>query len=122
MDDAWIPIILFGSIAVVMGLWLYFRYRSRQAVQQTVRAAIEKGQELSPELLESLGQPKVSGDADLRRGVVSLAIGIAFGILAVVISGEEPDAFRPILGAASFPATIGVAYLALWLFAGKKDA
>lgn len=122
MDDAWIPIILFGSIAIVTAFWLYFRYRTKQSLQKTVRAAIEKGQDLSPELLASLGQPKVSGDADLRRGIISVAIGIAFAILALVVSVEEPDAVRPMLGVAAFPGTIGVAYLALWLFAGKKDA
>lgn len=122
MTDEWIPIILFISAAVVLGLWLYFRYRTRQALQETIRVAIEKGQDLSPELLESLGQTKQSGHVDLRRGAVALAIGIAFGVLALVLGPAEPDAVRPMLGVAAFPTLIGVAYLALWLFSRKKDA
>lgn len=119
MDDAWIPIILFGSTTIILTVWLYFRFRTRQALQQTVQAAIEKGLDLSPELLASLGQPKQSGDADLRRGINAMALAAAFVILALVV--DEADALRPMLGVAAFPGMFGVAYLSLWLFAGKKE-
>ncbi len=120
MHEFWIPIVLFVSIAVVLSLWIFFRYRSRSALQQTVQIAIEKGQELSPELLEKLGQPGTSRDSDLRRGVISLGIGIAFAIFALIL--DEADAIRPLLGVAAFPFMLGVAYLALWAFVGKKGA
>ena len=120
MNEMWIPIILFISIAVVMSLWIYFRYQSRSALQQTVQAAIEKGQDLSPELLEKLGQPGTSRETDLRRGMISVGIGLAFAIFAVVL--DEADAVRPLLGVAAFPFMLGVAYLALWGFMGKKGA
>ena len=119
MEDVWIPIILFIATAVVMSLWIYFRYRSRNALQQTVRAAIEKGQDLSPELLDRLGQPRSSGHMDLRRGVIAVGIGVAFAIFAFVL--DERDAVRPLLAIAAFPFMLGVAYLALWGFAGNKN-
>lgn len=120
MADHWVPIIMFISIAVVLSFWLYFRYRSRSALQQTVQAAIEKGHDLSPELLDRLGQPETSGHADLRRGVIALGLGVAFAIFAVVL--DESDAVRPLVGIAAFPSVLGIAYLALWKFAGNKDS
>ena len=119
VSEMWVPIVLFAAIAVVISFWLYFRYRSRHALQQTVQAAIEKGQDLSPELLDRLGQPNTSGDTDMRRGVIAIGIGIAFAVFAFVL--DERDAVRPLLATAAFPFVIGVAYLALWRLAGSKS-
>ncbi len=119
MEVMWVPISMFVALAIVLSLWLYYRFRARGALQQTVQLAIEKGHELSPELLERLGQPKISGHSDMRRGVIAISLGIAFAVFALVI--DEADAVRPMLGVAAFPFLIGVAYLALWRFAGDKD-
>ena len=119
MEAIWVPISMFIALAIVLSLWLYFRSRDRSALQQTVQLAIEKGQELSPEVLDRLGQPKVSGHADLRRGVIAISLAIAFALFAVII--DEADAERPMLAVAAFPFLIGVAYILLWRFAGDKD-
>ena len=46
-----IPIVLFIAIAVVLYARYYFDHRTKQAVQQTVRTAIEQGQQITPEIL-----------------------------------------------------------------------
>jgi len=120
MEGILVPITMFVSVALVLSAWLYFRYRTRNAVQQTVQVAIEKGHELSPELLDRLGQPQTSGHTDLRRGVIAISLGVAFAIFAFVL--DDVEATRPMLGVAAFPFIVGVAYLALWRFAGDKDA
>ena len=48
VSRVWLP--------VVLSFWLYFRYRAKVALQQTVQKAIERGQELSPDVLDRLGQ------------------------------------------------------------------
>lgn len=113
-----IPIAFFIATVLVVWIVILFRYRGRRDVQATYRAAIERGQELTPELLERLGerQPK---NRDLRRGVVLLGTGLAFAIFGVVL-GEE-DAIRPMLAVGAFPFLIGAAYLGLWKF-GEKDS
>lgn len=120
MSELWIPIVLFTAPAIVVSLWIYFRFRTRSALQQTVQAAIEKGQDLSPELLAQLGHPPSSPNADLRRGVISVALALAFAIFAFVLN--EVDAIRPLLGLAAFPFMLGVSYLALWQFTGDKNS
>ncbi|HEX9876946.1 MAG TPA: DUF6249 domain-containing protein [Gammaproteobacteria bacterium] len=112
-----IPIVLFVSVAVVISMVIYWSYRTRREVQATVRIAIEKGQELTPELLERLGQLGPSSQADLRRGVIALATGLGIAAFGVLV-GEE-DAVRPLLAISALPALIGLAYLGLWRFSSR---
>jgi hypothetical protein len=116
-NELWVPIVLFLSIATVLGLWFYFRYRARREVQETVRAAIERGQELTPEFLERLGEPGDARQSDLRRGVIAAGIGAGFIAFALIL-GEE-DAVRPLMAIGMFPVMIGLAYLGLWRFVDR---
>jgi Ca2+/Na+ antiporter len=113
-----IPITLFVVTFLVVWVVVLFRYRAKREIQATYRAAIEQGQELTPELLERLGetQPK---NRDLRRGVISLCIGLAFVIFALVLG--EQDAVRPMIAVGMFPMLLGAAYLGLWTFSGKDS-
>ena len=52
-----VPSVLFISIAIVVALFFYFRSRARREMQMTLRAAIDKGQELTPDVIERLGTP-----------------------------------------------------------------
>lgn len=110
----WVPITLFICLAVVVALFLYFRFRSRREAQQTVRAALEKGAELTPELLQQLGEPQRPRNSDMRRGVIGISLGIGFAAFGLLL-GEE-DAVRPFLAIGAFPLLIGIAYLGLWKF------
>ncbi len=113
-----VPMILFITIGAVFALAFYMKYKTRHDVQNTVRAAIERGEVLSPELIETLAVSISSPYADLRKGVISLALGAA-GMSFAVLLGEE-DAARPIMALSVFPILIGLAYLGLWYFIGSK--
>ena len=118
-----VPIVMFIAIAVVMCVYYYMRHRTGEAVQKTVQTAIEQGQELTPEILERLGQtpkrkPADLRMADLRRGVVLISVGLGIAAFGALV-GEE-DAMRPLLAIGALPLLIGVAYLGLWRF-GKSD-
>jgi len=86
-----VPIVALLCIAVVPGLYFYFRYRTRRELQNTLRAAIERGLELTPQLLEQLGEPAQRKDADLRRGVLAIAVGV--GLAAFGLLQEDPEVF-----------------------------
>ena len=119
MDEMWIPIVMFISVAIVFCLWFYFRYKARVATQQTFRLALEKGSELTPEFIKQLGEPEPSKDKDLRRGLIWVALGLALAILGAAIN--EPEAMGPIFGSAAFPALVGVAYLIMWRYGARKE-
>lgn len=112
MNEAWIPIVMFIMLGMVIGLFFYFRFRSRAELQSTVRVALEKGQELSPELLERLGEPRKLPVQDLRRGIISVAV--AFAIMSFGYFVDDEDALRPLLGVSCLPLFVGLAYLLMW--------
>lgn len=120
MAEDLVPIVLFITIGGVFALAFYLKYRTRHDVQNTVRAAIERGESLSPELIETLAVSISSPFADLRKGVISLALGAA-GMSFAVLLGEE-DAVGPIMALSTFPILVGIAYLGLWFFTGRNRA
>lgn len=119
MDIDLVPITMFAATALVFCLFFYFRFRSRREVQQTLRSAIEKGHELTPELLEQLGEARPGRTADLRRGVIAVGIGLGFAAFGLVL-GEE-DAVQPLVAVGTFPFLVGLAYLGLWKFREREQ-
>ncbi len=118
-----VPTVFFGSIVGVVWLVSYFNGRKRTTIHETLRHAIDKGQTLSPDLLEKMSLVTDPVRADLRRGVLFLAFGAAFAVLAAMIGMEESEALTPMLGVATFPIFLGIAYIGLWAFSrGKSEA
>ncbi len=118
MEVFLVPITLFVSLAVVASLVIYFRFRSRRDIQLTLRGVIDKGQELTPELLEKIGEPKRPANADLRRGIIAVSLGVGFAAFGFLL--DEADAVRPLIAIGAFPFLLGLAYLGLWFFRDKE--
>jgi len=117
-----IPITIFISAAIVFIVFLFLRYRTRYDYQRTVRLAVEKGQQLTPEFLERLNdraiQQERNPNRDLRLGSICVAIGLAIGSFGLILG--EPDAVRPLMGVGNLPLLVGLALLALWKFAPRE--
>ena len=116
--EMWVPIVMFGGLAVVLSLFVWFRYKAKHDLQLTIQAAIEKGEGLTTEMIDNLMNPPVPPQRDLRRGVVGVLTAVGFALFALIL-GEE-DAVRPLLGVAMFPLSIGVAFLLMHRF-GRSD-
>ena len=110
----WVPISMFVGITVVMSLLVLFRYRNRRDVQETIRSALDKGVELTPEAIDRLGHPKPPKNKDLRAGVIWLSLGA--GLVLIGFAVPEPEALRGLLAGAALPFCIGTAYLILHKF------
>jgi len=115
----WVPIIMFIGITVVLCVLIWFRYRTRSEVQQTIRSALDKGQELSPELIERLVQPKQPKGKDLRLGVMWLAVAVGVSAFGFGIPDED-DVARIFLGIAALPFAVGIAYVILYKFTDRE--
>lgn len=118
MREEMIPIVMFIAMAFVFIVFFYLKFRAKVETQQTIRIALEKGTELSPEFIKQIGEPEPPKDGDLRRGMIWIAIGLGFVLLALGIRDE--DATGPMLGTASFPTLIGIAYLIMWRYGARK--
>jgi len=114
-----VPIVALLSIATVPVLYFYFRYRSRQESQSTLRAAIERGLELTPELLQQLGEPARHKDADLRRGVLTMAVGIGLAAFGLLVA--DPEVFSRLRAGGALFFIIGLAFLGLWRFSNGRQ-
>ena len=117
-----IPVILFISTAIVLALYIYYRYRARSDRQETIRLALEKGTELSPEILARLGEAEPSKDKDLRRGLIWSALGVALALCGLAVARYDVEAFWGCLAGAAFPFSIGAAYLIMWRYGTRKAA
>jgi hypothetical protein len=106
---------MFLGMTVVFIALFWFRYKSRVEMQQTFRAALDKGQELTPEIIDRLGHPKASKDRDLRYGIIWMALAVALIAFGFGIPDED-DVARIFAGIAAFPFALGVAYLILHKF------
>ncbi|MCH7829426.1 MAG: hypothetical protein IIB75_02555 [Proteobacteria bacterium] len=114
MSEYMIPIVMFAGITIVFCALFWFRYKARSEMQQTFRAALDKGQELTPEIIDRLGTPKRSKDKDLRYGIIWLSVAVALALIGFAV--PEPEALRGLLAGAAFPVCIGTAYLILHKF------
>jgi len=54
----WIGFAAVVAPAILLGVFFWLRFRARREMQDTIRIALDKGHELSPELIDRLGHPK----------------------------------------------------------------
>jgi len=123
MEGIFVPIAFFAMIAAIVVGPSYLRSREREKLQETLRIAIEKGQPIPPEVIESMTQgarQPPSADRDLRRGIIWLGVAAGFAAMGWIIGLAEPDATYPMLGVAAFPAFIGLAFLVIALVSRRK--
>ena len=121
MVEEFIPITMFIGLTIIISLFFWFKYRGRSDMQATIRSAIERGQDLSPEIIDRLGHPKRQKDQDLRLALIWLAIAAGLALCGFFVPDPSGNAFRGTLSAAAFPFCIGVAYLIMWQFASKEQ-
>ena len=121
MGGEMIPISMFIGLTVVLSLFVWFRFRIRNDTQATIRTAIEKGQELTPEIIDRLGHPRPHEDRDLRISLIFFALAIALSLFGVALPVDEEQAQRVFMGIAAFPFCLGVAFLIMWRFTERRS-
>ena len=114
--ELFIPIVMFIGITVVLSLFVWFRFRIRNDAQSTIRTAIEKGHELTPEVIDRLGHPRPHKDRDLRVSLIFFALAIALTLFGAALPIDEEHAEYVFMGIAAFPFCLGVAFLIMWRF------
>lgn len=134
-----IPIFFMLVIAVLVIGPTYIRARfaarEREALHATVRAAIEKGQPVPVELMNSLQSaaqtppPVPTRERDLRAGIICICAGIgieiiAYGLWFGLSATDDTAAYiagGAVAGGGAIPGLIGVGFLLLWYLRRKND-
>lgn len=120
-----VPLAFFACIAAIFILPAHFKSKERERMQDTLRAAIEKGQPLPPEVIQAVthgGKWLTTRTQDIRRAVIWLAVAGALATMGGIIGyneGFDGDHMIPFVFAA-IPAFVGLAYLVLGLLNKEK--
>ena len=123
MVEELIPIAMFITIALIFFIVLYFRQRSRSDMQQTIRLALERGTELTPELINRLGAPaEPSKNRDLRIGLIWMSLAVGLALCGLAVPDPSGYALKGTLAGAAFPFAIGLAYLIMWRYGARDTA
>lgn len=120
-----VPLAFFACIAAIFILPAHFKSKERERMQDTLRAAIEKGQPLPPEVIQAVthgGKFLSTRTQDIRRAVIWLAVAGALATIGAIVGWHEgfddenmiPFAF------AAIPLFVGLAYLVLGLLNKEK--
>jgi hypothetical protein len=102
-----IPFAPFVMIVSVVAIVFYFLHRRNKMAHETLRAMIEKGMPVTPELIANLNDKGIKRGEVRNRGTGQLLVGL---ILAGVGIGTIVIAGRP----GFIPLFIGVAFLIVW--------
>jgi len=113
--------LFFAMIAVIIIVPRWLRSREREAMQATLRAAIEKGQPLPPEVIEAISRDArtlPSPTRDLRTGIILLCVAAGFVVMGLAggyLGDGDVDATGWLIGIAAFPGFMGAAFLVMAL-------
>ena len=102
---------LFMTVAAVAGI--VAEYKKRKLELEPLRAAIERGQQLDPAIIERL-MAREQREQDPNPmylqvgGIIAIAAGIGIAALAAFVSQVLPGSLFPILGAGVLVICVGV--------------
>ncbi|MFQ5562547.1 MAG: DUF6249 domain-containing protein [Parvularculaceae bacterium] len=113
-----VPFIVFASTALVIIAAFYYNHRNRRIVYDAIKVAIEKTGAVDAALVEAIIRDRVGPYADLRKGMILIAVAAAFMVLGFMV--DDADAIGPMLGVASFPGLVGIAYVLFHFFAPRE--
>ncbi len=120
--DAELLIPIFGIVGVfgmplgIVIAGLYFDTKNKDKFHSTLQKLIESGQEVSPELLQSIpGYKKENGERnDIRTGTITAAVGIG-----IALFGQFGVSETPLVGIGLLVFSIGLGFLAYGIY--NKD-
>ena len=119
MEDILVPIALFAIAPLIVWAVCAYRYKTKKAIMRLLETMTQKGEPVTPETIHALGIRPRNRNADLRTGIILIALALAFFMLGALIGEEE--ALRGLSGIAMFPLLIGAAYVGIWAFIGRKE-
>ena len=117
----WALLIPLFGIAMPVGIvWIIYDYdnRAKEQFHATLQKLIESGQELSPELLESVPGYKAGkrkDKDDIRSGFILIGVGIGLALFGDLGLGLEV-----VFGAGLLVLSIGVGMLAYGIYSKNK--
>ncbi len=111
-----VPLGLFLMVVLIVWAVVAYRFKAHAESMRVLDSIAGRGDPISPELVRTLGVRGRSRHADLRTGVVLLAIGVA-----TVIFGFGVDSPSEFIGFGAFPGMLGVVFIGLWTLVTRHE-
>lgn len=121
--DALVPIVgivgVFGMPLFIVWVALHFNNKKKEQFHASLQKLIESGQELTPELLQSIPGYVEEGQkvSDIKTGAILIGIGVG-----VVLLGKLGLNATVVWASGLLVASLGLALLAFGIYAEKKNA
>lgn len=117
-EEIIIPIVIFSVPVLIVWIVHHYDDRAKEQFHATLLKLIESGQELSPELLESVPGYKAGkgkDKEDIRSGFITSGVGIGIALFGHFGVGEQP-----LFGIGLLVLSIGVGILAYGIYSKNK--
>ena len=108
-----VPLAFFGMIVTIVGLGLFAAHRKNRMLHETIRAMVEKGQPIPPELLNPDKRSHKAGN-DMGRGLTLVGLGLGLMIFLYVQNNHN-------WAVGMIPMLMGIAFLIAWKFRTKQS-
>jgi hypothetical protein len=113
-----IPIVAMGMPVLI--IWIHFHYdkQNKEQFHKTLQKLIESGQELSPDLLESIpGYRNENNERnDVRSGVIAIGTGVGLALFGHFGLGEDV-----VFGVGLLVLSIGAGRVAYGIYSKNKN-
>ena len=116
-EDVIIPIAGIGMPVLIVWIIFYYDSRVKEQFHATLQKLIESGQELSPELLESVPGYKAGkkNKDDIRSGLITSGVGIGLALF-----GHFGLGVQHVFGVGLLVLSIGVGILTYGIYSKNK--
>jgi len=113
---------IFGMPVFIVFIYFHFANKSKEQFHTTLQKLIESGQELSPELLQSVpGYKKENGKRnDIRTGTIATAVGIGIVLFGQAKQFQVGVSEAPLVGIGLLVLSIGLGILAYGIYNKHK--
>ena len=108
-----VPIAFLAFVTVCAVTGIIADYKKRKAALEPLRAAIERGQQLDPALVERLIAPEKSSSglapmSLMVGGIIASAAGVGVVILSVFLDRVDSNALSPVMGGGILVLCVGI--------------
>lgn len=119
MKETLVPIALFATISAIVWAVSAYRYKTYKVATEVMKTIIDKGEALTPDTIRALGIRPRRKHGDLRTGLILIALAVATIFFGGAIPEEEAQ--QVFGGLSMFPLLVGLVYVGLWVFIGRKS-
>jgi hypothetical protein len=115
-SDSFVAVGFWVFLATVAVASIIASYLRRRETEQTIRAAMERGQALDVKTLELLLAPKRATPTSLMTGgIITVFLGLGLAVMGAFISADSDKQILPIYGVGAMITTVGIGILvAAW--------